>query len=73
MPVSVPCAYCGAPCDRRPGQVIPGYKAFCNDEHKHAFRKTPEGKAWQKTWNKPCDIIVPHYSKKEVDLTEQPH
>lgn len=73
MPVSVPCAHCGASCDRRPNQVTPGYKAFCNNKCKHAYRKTPEGKRWQKSWNKPCTILVPHYAKKEVLEHEQTH
>lgn len=66
MPIKVPCASCGALLDRRPSQITPTYKAFCNKAHESAYKNTPEGKAWMESWQKPCTQYLPHYRKKEV-------
>ena len=65
MPVHLPCAYCGAPCKRRPSQISEGYKAFCDKSHESAYKQTPEGRAWMLSWCKKPNIRIPHYRKKE--------
>lgn len=70
MPIEVLCAHCGAPCKRRPSQITPGYKAFCNKAHERAYKITPEGKAWMQTWCQKPNVRVKHYRVKVVIKVE---
>lgn len=62
-------------CKRRQAQITgPHYKPFCSPECRSAYISTPEGKAWQTSWQKPCNVIIPHYAKKKEEMEiEQAH